>query len=118
MFGLGFGEEGADFVHERPLAAEVDGALAGAVAVGEAIVGSETSSAIIAPGGHDGALAGEAFWVVLYELDGAVWGHGCWMEFLCVEPLIGADEHMNVCTGSVIQFSVRWVRSLCVPHAT
>ena len=60
VVGLAGAEEAADLVDEWALASEVDGALSVAFAVGEAVVGPEASAAVGAPGGDDGALAGDA----------------------------------------------------------
>jgi hypothetical protein len=70
--GLGFVKEMADFVDERALAAEVDGALPAVLSPGEAVVGAEPATAVGAPGGDDGSLAGEAGGIVAEESQGFV----------------------------------------------
>ncbi len=70
--GLGLVEEAANFVDERALAAKVDGALPAVLSPGEAVVGAETATAVGAPGGDDGALAGEACGIVAEESEGFV----------------------------------------------
>ena len=75
--GVGLVEEDADLADDGSLAAEVDGALSAAVAPGESVVGSEAALAGGAPGGDDGALAGEAVGVVGEEADGCMVGCTC-----------------------------------------
>ncbi len=70
--GLGFVKEMADFVDEGALAAKVDGALPAVLAPSEAVVGAEAATAVGAPGGDDGALAGEAGGIVAEESKGFV----------------------------------------------
>ena len=80
VVGLADPEEAAYFVDERALAAEVDGVLPGAFAVGETVVGSETLALVGAPGGDDGALAGEAEGFILEELECGMWVH-LWVKW-------------------------------------
>ena len=69
---LGVVEEAADFVDKGALAAQVDGALTAVFAPGESVVGAETPAAVGAPSGGDGALGGEAEWIIAEESEGGV----------------------------------------------
>jgi hypothetical protein len=74
--GLGLVKEEADLANDGALAAEVDGALPAVFSPNEAVVGAETATAVVSPGGGNCALVGEACGIFAEERDGFVVARG------------------------------------------
>ena len=77
---LEFGKEGAGLLCEFRGAAEVDGALAAAHAIGETVIGAEAPGAACPVGGGDGAGLSEGLGVLADLVEGVVVWHWDWPD--------------------------------------